>query len=205
MMIGLDNWDVIEMIHLLRKNLFAIGIGITALIVLFFMINREKPSTTIIPLEQETSLPNETNLESNESQLMVDIKGEVMSPGVYDMPSDARVKDVVDAAGGFTKDADQQMINLAQKVLDEMIIIIPKHGEMESDGTSEQSKQGKVRINYASEEEIQQLPGIGPSKARAIIQYREEFGYFKQVEDLLEVSGIGEKTLDALKEEIQIP
>ncbi|HAM81317.1 helix-hairpin-helix domain-containing protein [Ornithinibacillus bavariensis] len=193
------------MIHLLRKNLFAIGIGITALIVLFFMINREKPSTTITPLEQETSLPNETNLESNESQLMVDIKGEVMSPGVYDMPSDARVKDVVDAAGGFTKDADQQMINLAQKVLDEMIIIVPKHGEMESDGTSEQSKQGKVRINYASEEEIQQLPGIGPSKARAIIQYREEFGYFKQVEDLLEVSGIGEKTLDALKEEIQIP
>lgn len=205
MMIGLDNWDVIKMIHLLRKNLFAIGIGITALIVLFFMINREKPSTTITPLEQETSLPNETNLESNESQLMVDIKGEVMSPGVYDMPSDARVKDVVDAAGGFTKDADQQMINLAQKVLDEMIIIVPKHGEMESDGTSEQSKQGKVRINYASEEEIQQLPGIGPSKARAIIQYREEFGYFKQVEDLLEVSGIGEKTLDALKEEIQIP
>jgi competence protein ComEA len=192
------------MVLLLRKYSFLIIIVVVSLVLLFLVLNNSKaPSASVIPMEQEST--NEATIDPIESQLLVDIKGEVNNPGVYDMPGNARVKDVVEAAGGFTIEADQHMINLAQKVVDEMVIIVPKVGEMESKSTSENAQHTKVRINYATEEEIQQLPGIGPSKAKAIIQYREEFGYFKKIEDLLEVSGIGEKTLEALKEEIQIP
>lgn len=143
------------------------------------------------------------------TQWMVDIKGEVKNPGVYTMEKDARVLDVIVTANGLTEQADEDQVNLAERIYDEMVIYIPKIGESDTEypvtqrSLNEQST--GVRINQATKEEIETLNGIGPSKAEAIIVYREENGPFQSAEDLLNISGIGEKTLENLKDDIIIP
>lgn len=135
--------------------------------------------------------------------IIIDIKGEVKKPGVYEVDKDLRVNDVILLAGGLTDQADEFAINLAQKLQDEMVIHVPKIGE-ETEGSIAVTN-GKIKINYATQEEIETLNGIGPAKAQAIIQYREENGFFNTIEDLLNVSGIGEKTLENIKDDIQVP
>jgi competence protein ComEA len=146
--------------------------------------------------------------EGEKNTIMVDIKGAVAHPGVYEIRDTARVNDVVALAGGFTKEADETKVNLATKVHDEMMIYVPSLGEANapSAATSLQADDSnKIYINTASEQEISQLPGIGKAKAQAIIAYREEHGPFQKVEDLLNVTGIGEKTLEKIKEYIVVP
>ncbi|MFS0672874.1 helix-hairpin-helix domain-containing protein [Ornithinibacillus sp. 179-J 7C1 HS] len=193
------------MLEMIRKNRFILFIVMGVVIVFIIYIKRADHQEVITPFDDGKNLAGVENLEENEAiSAVVDIKGEVIRPGVYEMEPNARVKDVIDIAGGFTEDADQNYINLAQKVIDEMVILVPRIGE--EGGTTEDSPENsKIRINYATEEEIQKLPGIGPSKAKAIVQYREEHGYFQSIEDLLGVSGIGEKTLEGIQEEIQVP
>ncbi|WP_245799257.1 ComEA family DNA-binding protein [Virgibacillus siamensis] len=191
----------------LKKNfvfiLTAIGIG------LFFFIQHGKVEENNLPRNEvsiDKSSDSEAVQEETASTAVVDVKGAVKKPGVYEVRIDSRVNDVISLAGGFTKGADQSVVNLAQKVQDEMIIVVPKTGAQNT--AAVQTVTGntdKIRINFASEEEMETLNGIGPSKAAAIIQYRDEFGPFKTVEDLLEVPGIGEKTLENLRESIQIP
>ncbi|MBM7554701.1 helix-hairpin-helix domain-containing protein [Thalassobacillus pellis] len=158
---------------------------------------------------EEFSTDSETTKRSEvQNQVMVDIKGEVATPGVYKTPLNSRVADVIDLAGGLTEQADHTSVNMAQKVQDEMMIIITakgKTGGADGQHNSEGNENGKIRINYASETEIQNLEGIGPSKAKAIVKYREENGLFRTPEDLLEVGGIGEKTLDNISDAIQLP
>ncbi|PAV28997.1 competence protein ComEA [Virgibacillus profundi] len=198
------------MIDLLKKSSFFLVIGVC--IVIFLYVTRDedigKGNAELNSVEvsaTDTSEQNETL--QNETKVIVDVKGEVIKPGVFEVDPNVRVNDVIQIAGGFTENADQSQVNLAQKVQDEMIIFIPKAGAGEevqgAVGISNSS--GKVRINYATQEEIESITGIGPSKAQAILQYREEHGLFRTVEDLLEVSGIGEKTLEVLKGEIQVP
>ncbi|MBX9970109.1 helix-hairpin-helix domain-containing protein [Priestia aryabhattai] len=144
--------------------------------------------------------------------VMVDIKGAVQKPGVYQLPKDARVKDALAQAGGATKEADLRQLNLASKLQDEMAVYIPAAGEeippsspvssISSSGTS--NDQPLVNINTANTDELQTLSGIGPSKASAIVSYREENGLFQTVEDLGKVSGIGEKSLEKIKAQITV-
>lgn len=153
---------------------------------------------------EEERIDNLQEETKENERIVVDIKGAVKDPGVYEVDEEARVYDIVELAGGFTKDADENQINLAEKAYDEMVIYVPNKREI--DGIETVTHQSnKIRINYATAEEIEQLQGIGPSKAKAIIQYREEYGPFRSVEDLLNVSGIGEKTLENIKDDIQIP
>src|SRR5699024_5641836 len=176
-----------------------IGIGI--FIIVFLFLTREKEEIYQADLTPVTTTSNNSNVEENQGEavVLVDIKGEVNQPGVYELDSEARVKDVVELASGFTGKADESLINLAQKVHDEMIIIVP--GEDEADvirngeASSTDSSVEKVRINYATQEEIETLSGIGPSKAATIIQYREENVLFQTVDVLLELYGIGEKII----------
>lgn len=152
---------------------------------------------------------NKPAQDMNQSEkVIVDIKGEVNQPGVYEMDASDRIHHVIDEAGGFTEDADQTQVNLAQRVQDEMVILVPKHGvgaALTIDNELAGDSSGKVRINYATKEEIETLNGIGPSKAEAILKYREENGFFQKPEDLLEVSGIGEKTLENFRDQIVVP
>src|SRR5699024_3287764 len=146
------------------------------------------------------------DLSMKDETYYVDVKGSVEKPGIYQANSDDRVNDLIKKAGGFSASADVNQVNLAQRVFDEMVIYVPEEGDLEEPNYTDQvTGKTKIRINFASQEEVEQLQGIGPSKASAIIQYREENGPFQTIEDLLNVSGVGEKTLDNMREDIIIP
>ena len=142
-----------------------------------------------------------------EAVIFVDIKGEVKKPGVYQMKAGDRVKDAIDAAGGLTAEADSQKVNLAQRVEDQMVIVVPKVGEeaeaLPAGTTSKEvAKEGKVNINTATVEELKTLKGVGEKKAEAIIEYRKKNGSFKTKEDLMKVRGIGKKLFESFEERI---
>ncbi len=141
--------------------------------------------------------------------ITVDVKGAVKQPGVYELRSNSRVHDAIYKAGGMTADANSQSVNLAQKLTDEAVIYVAKEGEdVPALGSSESpvtssapaEKTGKVRLNRATESELQTVSGIGQKRAQDIIAYREANGPFRSVDDLKNVSGIGEKTLEKLRD-----
>jgi competence protein ComEA len=134
---------------------------------------------------------------------MVDVQGSVERPGVYQMNEGDRVIHAIQKAGGFLSDAEIRSVNQAQKISDEMIIYVAKKGE---DYTSETpasvQEETKININTADAARLQELSGVGPSKAESIITYREENGPFTSIDQLLEVIGIGEKTIEEWKDKI---
>ena len=161
--------------------------------------------TTVVEM---TVLAEKTEVSTTqETVIFVDIKGAVKNPGVYQMKVGDRVKDALDAAGGLTAEADSQKVNLAQRVEDQMVIVVPKVGE-EAEAipagvtSKETSKEGKVNINTATVEELKTLKGVGEKKAEAIIEYRKKNGSFKTKEDLMKVRGIGKKLFDSFQERI---
>lgn len=158
-----------------------------------------------------TDVKADTEQVNDESKYVyIDIKGAVRSPGVYKLPLDARVQDVVKTAGGLTEEADSSKLNLAEKLKDEMSIYVYKKGEQGSETSSSGGEQAgetaeeKININTASTSDLQTVPGIGESKATAIIEYREKEGLFQTIEDLQNVTGIGEKTIEKLKEYLDV-
>lgn len=157
---------------------------------------------------ETTMLAEKTEVSTTqEAVIFVDIKGAVNNPGVYQMKSGDRVKDALDAAGGLTDEADSQKVNLAQRVEDQMVIIVPKVGEEATEiptgaTSKEASKEGKVNINTATVEELKTLKGVGEKKAEAIIEYRKKNGSFKTKEDLMKVRGIGKKLFESFHERI---
>lgn len=134
---------------------------------------------------------------------MIDISGAVVNPGVYELLLEAGVQDALQQAGGLLSDANSIAVNMAARLMDGQKIIIPVEWEQipetRSDSPAVQSDSAAVtndqpiNINTATEEELESLPDIGPSKAKAIMEFREENGAFSTIEDILEVPGIGEK------------
>ncbi len=159
--------------------------------------------------EPERNSAPETGEE--EEKILVDVKGAVKNPGVYFARPGDRVINVIEQAGGLLEDADELAINFAMKLADEMVIYVPKKGEgfQEKEGLAivaaqEGKVDGKVNLNRADKSELETLPGVGPRKAEAIIEYRETNGPFKTIEDLMLVSGFGEKTFEKLKDKITV-
>lgn len=143
------------------------------------------------------------------SLIMVDIKGAVNRPGVYEMFDNARLLDVIEKAGGFSEDADSRTVNLAQILTDQMMIYIPAEGEEISEKiqvtlTSEIESTKRININTADSIELTQLNGIGEARANSIIEYREENGRFKSIEEIKNVSGIGDSIFEGFKDEIVV-
>lgn len=142
-----------------------------------------------------------------DSRVMIDIEGEVIRPGVYEMAEGSRVNDVLVIAGGLAAGADREWvelnINRAQIVIDGMKIYIPKVGA-QSIAPVLGEKSGLISINSAGVEELDKLSGIGPALARRIIDYRVENGGFKDINELKLVSGIGDKLFDKIKDEIAL-
>ena len=156
--------------------------------------------TTVLAEQTEVSTTQET-------VIFVDIKGAVKNPGVYQMKVGDRVKDALEAAGGLTEEADRQKVNLAKRLEDQMVIVVPKVGEESEEiptgeTRKEATKEGKVNINTATVEELKTLKGVGEKKAEAIIEYRKKNGSFKTKEDLMKVRGIGKKLFDSFQERI---
>ena len=147
--------------------------------------------------------------------IFVYVCGCVENPGVYELPADSRVCDALDAAGGFSEGADESRINLAGLLTDGDMVFFPKAGENLPDGASDYiasgagstgnagstgTAQSLVNINTAGEDALCTLPGIGSSKARAIIGYREEHGSFKDIREIMNVSGIGENLFKQIED-----
>lgn len=139
--------------------------------------------------------------------IVVDLKGAVTKPGVYKMDDGTRVIDVIKKAGGFREDADQKHVNLALYLQDEMVIYIPINGEEDfllEQQTQAGENKNKINLNKATSDELQKIPGVGPSKAAQILAYREQNGQFKMIEDLMDVTGIGDKSFGKMKEYIYV-
>lgn len=155
-----------------------------------------------LTLVQEDATAGETAADSAapenaSSEVVVHVAGAVSSPGVYTLPADSRVDDAVRAAGA-TADADLSQLNLAQKLADGQKITVPVAGAAPADGssaatTADSDNGGLININTATQEELESLPSIGEVRAQAIITYREEHGGFRTIDELKEVSGIGDK------------
>jgi len=134
--------------------------------------------------------------------IYVDLKGAVKNPGVYKLEKDSRMFQVIQLAGGLTVDADENAINMSIMLSDQDAVYIPTIDEeypiitiVEDNGIG-----GIININSATVESLQTLPGIGPSTAQKIIDYRSEIGLFETIEDIMNVSGIGESTYNEIKD-----
>lgn len=188
---------------------------------LYFLLSKEaqSPEPILLSTAAEQSIPQQTDTQDQQEeqtvQIVVDVKGAVEHPGVYPFTTEDRIIDAISAAGGYTSEADTRFINHAQKLTDELVIYVPKKGEeieqtptitatTPSTTQSSQSESDIININTATEAELTTLPGIGPSKAAAILAYREENGQFKTIEDLKNVSGIGDKTFERLQPLISV-
>ena len=160
----------------------ALGAGV------FSLLRQPQPDPVEILHPTATSLP----------EIKVYVNGAVNRPGVYTVDADDRLEDVLALAGGLTADADESGVNLAARVSDEAHFYIPAIGETPPVASTDTAAPSVVNINTATAEELQMLRGIGEQKAADIVLYREENGPFARAEDLLNVTGIGPKTLEDL-------
>lgn len=203
----------------IKENKFYVIAGIAA--VLFFLYasldGKEGDLTEVNQgalakvSDVETNMDEKTEtkaVEREEIIMMADIKGAVVKPGVYEVREGGRVVDLIELAGGLAEDADTAAINFAMYVQDEMALYVPRIGENMNAAlhgqVGEAAGKETVNLNSADSSELQTLPGIGPAKAEAIIEYRESNGPFKSIEGLKEISGIGDKTYEKLKDLISL-
>ncbi|MBR5740673.1 MAG: helix-hairpin-helix domain-containing protein [Firmicutes bacterium] len=154
----------------------------------------------------ENSSPEDSTANVTAETAYVDICGEVRSPGVYKVDTETRVFQVIELAGGLTGDADIYNLNRAEKVFDGQKIQVPKLGEdpQVTGQGSAVSGDGKININTAESSLLQTIPGIGPAKASRIIDYRETVGRFNSIEEIMNVSGIGEATFQSIRDYIKV-
>ena len=172
----------------------ALAVAVVIVGALGLVLFRRSPPAPAIQLPRVESAPASTPTTAGE--VVVDVAGAVLRPGVVRLGGPGRVIDAVAAAGGAAPDADLNMVNLAA--------MTPKRGEspppFPSGGASAtQTSSGPVDLNSASPEQLDALPGVGPATAKAIVEYRTRHGRFRTVDDLLSVPGIGPAKLATLK------
>ena len=150
---------------------------------------------------------NSSNISKNDDRIGVYISGEVKNTGVYYLKKDSRITDLINICGGLTEEADVSKINPAQKLNDSDKIIIPKKVEnlntesIEDTNESDINVQEKININTATKDELTSLNGIGEATANKIINYRNK-NKFKEIEDIMNVPGIGEAKFNNIKDYI---
>ncbi len=157
-------------------------------------------------------ITEEKNIQEENDKIKVYITGEVLNEGVIELDEGSRIADAIDKAGGKTENANIKNVNLAYELEDGQKIYIPNINEQEaaiiddsSEGiVEEERKTIIININKADSLELQKLNGIGESLATSIVKYREENGYFKDIEDLKNVPGIGESKYESIKEYIKV-
>ena len=217
-----------DLIEKAKQYKIALGLSLLGAIAASFILlqGRDQGGTDVQQLTEQTSSSssymneksnksNEISQSETEDQLVtVDVKGAVKKPGVYQLQSNSRVHDALEKAGGLTDEADLKSINQAQKLSDEAVVYVAKVGENAVDVTTSaptsatsgtgQTKSALVNLNTATEADFQTISGIGQKRAQDIIAYREANGRFKSVDDLKNVSGIGAKTLEKLKEYVTV-
>lgn len=173
------------------------------------VLNNNVKNSDINTNNQEVTVP------AKNKNIIVEIKGEVKKPDVYTLNEDAIVKELIEAAGGLTENADLSNINRAKKLQNHELVYISNKNDTNKEnlnsslGSESNVSKSKgisnsiVNINNATLEELKTLNGIGDSKAKSIIEYREKNGGFKSIEDIKNVTGIGDKMFEMIKEQIE--
>lgn len=208
-------------------------IGIAFIIIGIFLIINTNKSNTKVDAKIEKSNIEKVDTKNTNNKIKVDIKGAVKKPGVYSVTDDKRVIDVIKSAGGLNSNANTNYINLSAKVTDEMVIWVYTNSEINklklnnnsteymikscncpvvdnttclsnSNSNKTSNKNNMVNINTANIGELTSLTGIGESKAKSIIEYRTKNGKFKKIEDIMNVTGIGESAYNKIKNNITI-
>lgn len=216
-----------------RKQLIIAGSILFLIIVIISYIITNSPKIKVSNnqaiIKDDSNIKKTSSKEKTTEEYKIDIKGEVINPGIYTMKSSSRIIDCIEKAGGLTENANTTVINLSKKITDEMVIIIYSNAEVESFKETkklEEQVQEKchqkdenslkndacitdtnqttslVSINTATIEELSKLSGIGEAKAKQIIEYRTQNGPFKTIEDIKEVPGIGESIFAQIKDSI---
>ena len=210
-------------------GIFILFLLVGGTILTIFMFQSDKKDKSDLVVSTATNSLKKKSKKENIENYKVDIKGEILTPGIYTLKSNSRVIDVIEMSGGLTENADTSVINLSKKITDEMVIIIYSKSEVKDFKKTKETEKivqekcikkdenalkndacitdsvkisGKVSINSATKEELMTLTGIGDSKAEDIIKYREENGPFKAIEDIKNVSGIGDSLFAKIKENI---
>ena len=201
------------------KNIILFTLGLFCILTSFYLYGRNKSKVfkdeymENIFVEEADSKESVTtmgeNIVNNKSnKILVEIKGEVNKPEVYEIDEGSIIRDLIDRAGGLTSDANINNINRAEKLMDYQLIIIPNKNDVvnnENNNISQgDSNSGLININNADLSELQKINGIGEVKAQSIINYREKSGGFKSIEDIKNVDGIGSKTFEKIKDKICI-
>lgn len=209
------------MINKIDNKKIAIIIAVTAFVIALFIIiffngkgNKESQSLEQFSLD-EITVKQETKPEIK--KIIIHITGCVTNTGIVEVDDGSRIIDVIEKAGGLTEEADISKVNLAYIVQDAQKIYIPsildakeieyistENGENVIIEDKTKEKASKVNINKATQTELEQIPGIGPSTALKIINYRKEKGKFYSIEEIKEISGIGDKKFNEIKENIEV-
>ena len=204
-----------DVVLFFRQNVKSIILAFVCSLVLIigalFYFNQNKTEdysgVSFSNISNEINNKDERAENRHDEKIFVDVKGAVKHPGVFETTKDKRIKDLIEEAGGLLDDADTSTLNLSQKVKDQMVIYVLKHGEKPkqiSDGGSSSSNTDVININTANKEQLMKISGVGKTKAEAIISYREKNGDFKKKEDITKVQGIGKATFEKIKDKIEV-
>ncbi|MEH7609704.1 helix-hairpin-helix domain-containing protein [Gottfriedia acidiceleris] len=196
--------------NLIHNKLVWLGLVIVGILVVNFYQTERKNEVVFAKQSIEEEIvkkkddqKKEVSMPVNSKVFMVDVKGAIQKPGVIQCNEGERVFDVIRLAGGFKEKADVNKVNLAEKIVDEMVIYVPFNGE-ETDQTiitnrGDETKQNEmIDINHASQSDLEKIPGVGPAKAKNILEYIDQNGPFTSVEQLESVNGIGKKSLEKM-------
>lgn len=153
------------------------------------------------PAAETTPAPGGDTHSAGSAPIYVHVAGAVRKPGLYEFPTGTRVAGAIDAAGGPTRRADLDQVNLAEVLVDGIKLDVPERGEAAPAGmpAGTAAAPGLVNLNSADQAILETIPGVGPVTATAIIQHRTEIGSFTALEQLLDVTGIGPATLESLR------
>ena len=216
----------------IKKNIVVVisilfGVAAAAFSLVYVNINRCEECEKC----EETFTNNFVTSEEKEKYILIDVKGAVKKSGVYSLKDGSTVNDAIELAGGITSNGTTENINLSKRIKDEMVIYVFTKSELKNKDASKTIAceipkcecetivvdreictnndtnnvvDDIISINNASVEELMKLDGIGESKAKAIVEYRNTNGAFSKIEDIMNVSGIGQKAFDAIKDKITV-
>lgn len=202
-----------------KTTLILIAVGVCFLICLA-VISARNASSVYLPsnqdeqkleAQQESDDSSKAHAEEKEPEntIWIHVSGAVVHEGLFELGESSRINDAIEAAGGLVEDATLDDINLAQKLVDGQKVYVPHEGEViqtqeggDASDLASSSATGLININTASQSELEQLSGVGPSTAEAIVKDREANGAFASPEDIMRVSGIGPKKFEKIKDEI---
>ncbi|MBD0407981.1 helix-hairpin-helix domain-containing protein [Bacillus sp. 1021] len=194
----------------MRRNLKILGVCLAAgaifICIWLFRPEKEEPVKQQSVLGQTASASGTDKTDTADDKIMIDMKGAVRNPGVYEMKAGDRVTQAIEKAGGLKEKADELNVNLAEQLQDGTVVYIPSKGEEENrpKTAAGEKEDAPVNINTATLDELQAISGVGQKKAEAIIAYREENGRFQTADDLMKVSGFGEKSFERIKTSITV-